>query len=101
MISPTKRGRVSELLAEARFIEAGFEVFTNVSPDGPADLVVWDGINFYPIDVKTVKKYVAKDGTISYHRPGNMTDGVLYLGYCLSNGLIWLSEPPEALSGVI
>ena len=102
MISPAKRGRVVELLAEAMFLAAGFEVFTNVSADGPADLVIWDGENTYLIDTKKCQKRIQADGTIAWTNntlKGRHPD-VLVLGHC-EGDWIWLSEVPEALSSII
>ena len=102
MISPSKRGRVVELKAETLFLEAGYEVFTNVSPDGPADLVIWDGNNCYLIDTKKCQKKLLADGSIGWTNntmKGRHPD-VLVLGHC-EGDWIWLSEPPEALSNVI
>ena len=98
MISPTKRGRIVELKAESLFLEAGFEVFTNVAADGPADLVVWDGKNFYPIDTKKVQRYVKADESVGYSYSKKMDPDVFYLGHNEQDGWMWLSEPPEALS---
>lgn len=100
MISCSKRGASVEHKAVSLFIDAGFEVFLNAAPDGPADLVVWDGENTYLVDTKKLTRYVRKDGTTGHNRPTQTNGGVYHLGWCSYDGWIWLSEPPEALSNV-
>mgnify|MGYP001577506587 CR=1 FL=1 len=60
-------GAQSELLACAYFLELGYQVFRNVSSQGPADLVIWKPethkIRF--IDVTTGCWYQTKDGSMS------------------------------------
>lgn len=68
MLSTSKRGAISEAYVANKFMEAGFEVFTNHAPDGPADLCVWcprTGTHAM-IDVKSQKPYVRKDGSLSF-----------------------------------
>ena len=101
MISPTKRGMCVEYKAIVAFTEAGFEVFHNANADGPVDLVVWDGKNTYLIDTKKLNKYIRRDGSSSYSGDTrNKNPHVYYLGWH-EDGWIWLSEPPEALKGVL
>ena len=101
MISPTKRGMCVEYEAIILFTKAGFEVFHNANPDGPADLIVWDGENTYPIDCKKTTKYIKKDGSPGYcYNSRNPHPNVYYLGWN-EDGWIWLSEPPEGLREVI
>jgi hypothetical protein len=102
-LSCSKRGCVVEYKAAAVFLEAGFEVFMNMAPDGPADFIVWDGINAYPIDTKKLTRYLKADGTFGYSKySNNQKPGVYYLGWCQHDGFMWLSsEVPEALFNVI
>jgi len=101
MISPSKRGVCVEYKAACLFIEAGFEVFLNASPDGPVDLVVWDGANTYLIDCKTLTKYLRKDGSVSYNAEKNKHPHVHYLGYH-PDCWLWLSQNvPQPLKEVI
>lgn len=102
-LSCSKRGCVVEYKAANTFLEAGFEVFMNMAPDGPADFIVWDGVNAYPIDTKKVTRYVRADGAVRYSGASvNKTTGVFYLGWCEQDGFMWLSqEAPEALLSVI
>ena len=67
-LSCSKRGCVVEYKAALVFLEAGFEVFPNMAPDGPADFIVWDGETAYPIDTKYVlETYFPKwKGAIPY-----------------------------------
>jgi hypothetical protein len=98
MISPVKRGSIIELEAQILFTKAGFEVFTNTHADGPADLVVWDGSIFYPIDTKKLKRYIRADGSIGFSKAAKRDnqDNVYILGYTPEDGWIWISEniPP-------
>jgi Holliday junction resolvase-like predicted endonuclease len=68
-------GAKNELRAAAWLMDQGYEVFRNVSPVGPGDLIAWDIKNgvFIPVDVKTasVTKYPA--GTIKTNRAGRIT----------------------------
>ena len=104
-LSCSKRGCVVEYKAALIFLEAGFEVFPNMAPDGPADFIVWDGITAYPIDTKKVSRYLKLDGTTSYAgKPSKSKahENVYYLGWCEHDGFMWLSEEvPEALCNVI
>ncbi len=75
-------GARSELLAAAWLMELGYEVFRNVSPCGPADLVAWKrGTEAkYLIDVKTVNTvYQRADGIDTPNVPAAHPDGVHYL----------------------
>ena len=97
-LSKSKKGRLIETKAEILFLEAGFEVFTNIAPDGPADLVVWDGQTCYPIDTKKLSEFVRADGSIGYSSKYPQVENVFYLGY-YSQGWVWLSDGiPEALN---
>lgn len=89
-------GRVNELHAQVWLLEQGYQVFQNVSPVGPADLVVWDyeTNTFMAIDVKTVTPYLKEDGTKTYKSSLGSTkkrDNVIYLGYCKEeDSFTWL-----------
>jgi arginyl-tRNA synthetase len=88
-------GKISELKAQIWLLNQGFEVFANVKPSGPADIIAWDKKKdkFLKIDVKTVRIYKKKDGSKTYTFSGlgnhdsklsqtKITDGIAYLGYC-------------------
>jgi len=75
-------GAQSELLAGAWLIELGFDVFRNLSPCGPADLIAWkQGTeDKYLIDVKTVNSvYKRCDGIETPNVPAAHPDNVHYL----------------------
>jgi hypothetical protein len=105
-LSTSKRGCVVEYKAANLFLEAGFEVFMNMAPDGPADFIVWDGTTAYPIDTKKLQRFLKIDGTTSYNYGGatsikNRHPNVYYLGWCQHDGFVWISqEVPEALLNV-
>lgn len=99
MANAAKKGTINELLAATKFVEAGFEVFHNISPNGPADLVVWDLNNTYLIDVKTLQSYSTKAEKVVVNgipKPNKRTPGVLYLGF-LGSQIIWGTKPPKPL----
>ena len=99
-------GTISELKAQIWLLNQGFEVFSNVKPSGPADIIAWDTKTdkFLKIDVKTVRIYQRKDGSKSYTFSGlgntdsdlgqsKMIDGISYLGYCEEEDrFLWFSE---------
>ena len=88
-------GKISELQAQIWLLNQGFEVFSNVKPSGPSDIIAWDKKTdkFLKIDVKTVRIYKKKDGAKTYtfsglgnfdsdSRDAKTIDGISYLGYC-------------------
>ena len=96
-------GKISELQAQIWLLNQGFEVFSNVKPSGPADIIAWDKKTdkFLKIDVKTVRIYKKKDGAKTYtfsglgnfdsdSRDAKTIDGISYLGYCEEeNTFLW------------
>jgi len=64
-MSNNRTGAQSELIAAAWLMAMGYEVFRNLSPSGPVDLIAWkpgEDIK-HLIDVKTVNTpYVRSDG---------------------------------------
>jgi Holliday junction resolvase-like predicted endonuclease len=99
-------GALSELRAQAWLMEQGYEVFKNIKPSGPADLIAWDikSNTILKIDVKTVRIYIKKDGSKNYNFSslGNVylesknkraIEGIHYLGYCEEeNRFLWFSD---------
>ena len=61
-----KVGDISELEVSAHYLREGWEVFRNVSQNGPADLCIWNPVTqeIRLIDVKSM----GKDITESIHR---------------------------------
>jgi hypothetical protein len=95
-----KTGALVELQTAAMLMQAGFEVFVNAAPSGPADLVVWnpDTNETVLIDVKTINGHCA-----SKHNPNNLTywntasikPGVQLLHYAPNlNQYFWHPEQP-------
>jgi hypothetical protein len=99
MISTSKRGVSVEYQAVTLFLEAGFEVFINAAPDGPADLVVWDGTSSYFIDTKLCQKIQGATGWYLQNKPpaAKQVANVIYLGKAGSEWF-WLTPPPIELS---
>jgi Holliday junction resolvase-like predicted endonuclease len=64
VVSPTKRGAKSELLACAWLLDQGYEVFRAVHHDGLADIIAYKAGSFTLIDVKTLS---VRNGAQSYH----------------------------------
>ena len=85
MISTAHTGAAGELFACQYFLSHGVEVFRNVAPAGPVDLIVYNKINSKsaPIDIKSVRSpYVRADGTYSMGiSPKLRDDGVWQLTY--------------------
>ena len=64
-----KSGALGEMIATMYFLEAGYEVFQNCTPNGPADLTVWNKESNVTVlvDVKHQRVgYKKKDGSISF-----------------------------------
>ena len=63
-MSKGHRGAHSELLASAELINEGYEVFRNVCPDGPADLIAWrpETGEVRILDIKTATKTTRPQG---------------------------------------
>ena len=57
-ISKGKIGSISELEICAHYLREGYEVFRNVAPDGPADVILWkpETGELHIIDVKSYVK---------------------------------------------
>ena len=98
-ISTSKRGASVEYQAVVLFLQAGFEVFINAAPDGPADLVIWDKDKVYFIDTKLCRKIQSSSGWYLQNKPSKaqQTPGVIYLGK-VDMEWFWLTTPPSELS---
>ena len=98
-ISTSKRGVSVEYQAVVLFLQAGFEVFINAAPDGPADLVIWDGNNTYFIDTKLCQKVQGASGWYLNNKPSiaKQIANIIYLGKA-NEEWFWLTTPPSELS---
>ena len=89
-------GTVNELIATIWLLNQGYFVFSSAMPHGPADLVAWkpETKEILMIDVKTVRRYLKKDGTVENYSSAAKTkrkEGVVYLGVCSEDkSCIWL-----------
>ena len=85
MISTAHTGAAGELFACQFFLSHGVEVFRNVAPAGPVDLMVYNKINSQsaPVDIKSVRSpYIRADGSYSLGiSPKLRDDGVWQLTY--------------------
>lgn len=65
-LSTTKIGCISELEVCAHYIREGYEVFRNVSLNGPADLIIWkpETGELHLIDVKSHVKTTSPESYI-------------------------------------
>ena len=54
-LTSSKIGAISELEMCAYYVRQGYEVFRNVTPDGPADIIIWNPKNgeLHIIDIKS------------------------------------------------
>jgi hypothetical protein len=67
MQSPGFKGALHETLACAWFMSQGYEVFRNVSPHGPVDMIAMRGNEIIKVDVKTASiSRKSKEGEIFY-----------------------------------
>ena len=85
MISTAHTGAAGELFACQYFLSHGVEVFRNVAPAGPVDLMVYNKINAQsaPVDIKSIRSpYIRADGSYSLGiSPKLRDDGVWQLTY--------------------
>ena len=85
MISTAHTGAAGELFACQYFLSHGVEVFRNVAPAGPVDLMVYNKINAQsaPVDIKSRRSpYIRADGSYSLGiSPKLRDDGVWQLTY--------------------
>ena len=85
MISTAHTGAAGELFACQYFLSHGIEVFRNVAPAGPVDLMVYNKTNgkSAPVDIKSVRSpYVRADGSYSLGiSPKLRDDGVWQITY--------------------
>jgi len=74
MLGPTRKGGLKELQLCAYLVEKGYEVFHNVVPDGPVDIVALkkDTMEVHFIDSKS-PIFSLKDGSIN-NKLGVLTD---------------------------
>jgi len=107
-MKPSAKGIFSELKAITWFLEQDYEVFHNLKPNGPADLVIWKEGMLAPIlvDVKTLYTYKKADGTMTllFSGLGNKgfesaqkktKEGIYYLGYNeQDDSFLWFNEAP-------
>ncbi len=94
-------GALSEVAACAWLLSQGYEVFRNVSPHGPADILVWEvqTDEVTKIDVTTGRKYVRQDGVIVCSSPPKSEgkQGVRVLVHFPETGeTLWLADVPES-----
>lgn len=87
------QGAFSEHMAICWLLNAGYEVFRNISQHGPVDLIARDpgSGDLTQIDVKTASVYLKQDGTLSYHSNGpSAVPGIRVLLYVKDeNRFIW------------
>ena len=85
MISTAHTGAAGELFACQYFLSHGVEVFRNVAPAGPVDLMVYNKTNCRSaaVDIKSVRSpYIRADGSYSLGiSPKLRDDGVWQLTY--------------------
>jgi hypothetical protein len=85
-----------ELFVSQYFLSQGFEVFRNVAPAGPADLIVFnpDSLAAIPVDVKSFRSpYTKKDGTYTVGaQPRFREDGVWVVTYVHGEATVRLPE---------
>ena len=80
-----KRGDISELEVSAYYLREGWEVFRNVSANGPADIVIWnpDTNEVKFIDVKTCREVAFNEQYRANIERKNSDTGVKVVSYNL------------------
>ena len=102
--SVSKTGAMSELLVSNHFLNLGFEVFRNVSPTGPVDLMVMnpETMEVIPVDIKTRNGNSKAGDSYRYWNNGPTPSEDVYVLYYAPdiNYLWWHSHHgvPSALS---
>jgi hypothetical protein len=84
MNSRNHLGAYGELYVTNYLLENGMEVFRNVAPSGPADLIAWNKETGKTvlIDVKCVRDpYIRKDGSYSLPKNPQWSDGIAVVVY--------------------
>ena len=95
-VDTCRTGQISELKAQVWLLEQGYEVFSNVKPAGPVDLIVWnpETSEVILIDVKTVRPIIKADGAKVYtNSTWTKPDGVRLLFYCPEEDRLFWSAP--------
>lgn len=64
-----KRGAVGELLTCADLIKRGYQVYRSVSQSSPCDIIAYDNIGFYRVEVTTAQG-IYDNGNV-FHPKGN------------------------------
>lgn len=86
-------GFISELKAKLWLIDQGYDVFENIKPVGPIDLIAFDPETeeVILIDVKTIRTTLKADGSKAYNVPKTKkVNSVKYLGFNPDeNEFIW------------
>lgn len=96
-------GALHELKAIQYFLENDWEVFYNIKPHGPADLIIWnpETDETIKVDVKTIQSHLKLDGNFTYSFSGigkiqNMHKFVKYFGYLKKEDkFVWFDDVIE------
>ena len=94
-MSKSKTGTIGELTTQAWFLEQGYDVFANVEPSGPADMLVRNRDNgkIIAVDAKAIKNpYVRADGTPCLNTKPKYENGVYVVVYTQYDGQFYAPE---------
>lgn len=91
------KGALAELKACAWLLKQGYEVYRNVSPFGPYDIVAWKNAKFETIDVKTASSYITKKGELRYYHPERAQEDAKLIVYGYETDEFWWEEDYNAL----
>ena len=86
------KGAVAELKATAWLLQQGYEVFRNVSPYGPYDIIAIKDDIIEKIDVKTASCYTTINGKLRFYKGAKSQQGAKMLIYCYEMDKLWWKE---------
>lgn len=80
LMTTNQKGRISELVAFAKFISLGYTVLTPINKDGVYDCIIERGGEFKRVQIKTARKAVSGSIIVplrstSHNRTGNTVKG--------------------------
>ncbi len=98
-------GTLHELKAIQHFLENDWEVFYNIKPHGPADIIIWnpETDETIKVDIKTIQAHVKSNGDSTFTFSGlgkveDMRKFVKYFGYLKNRDeFVWFDDVIEKI----
>lgn len=97
--SKSRKGALCELIACMWLLSEGYEVFRNVAPCGPADLVVFKNNEIIKIDVKSISRSQNNGLIFRRHATRKAIQNGVEVLYVLSDGSCKWAEDCDPLYG--